>query len=83
MDADLYSIGSDGLRYTQSMNYLPEKVPVATQTTLEDLLPQTASGGRNVKTSMSISSLPPLLQQQVKSKSSSTSRPDTTGKLTS
>jgi len=63
------------------MNYLQEKLPVATQTTMEDLVPQTASGGRNVRTSMSMSGLPPLLQQQMKSKNVSNSRPDTTSKL--
>ena len=63
------------------MNYLQEKVPVATQTFLEEIAPQTASGGRNIKTAMSMSALPPLIQQQMKSKSTPTSRPDTTGML--
>ena len=77
---DYCSSGSDGLRYTQSMNYLQEKVPVATQTTVEDFVPQTANSGRNVKTSMSMTNLPPL-QQQMKLKSSSSSRPDTRGEF--
>ena len=64
--------GSDGLRYTQSLSYLKEKVAVGTQTSFEELEPS-----RNIKTAMSISSLPPLVQQQLKSKSLTTSRPET------
>uniref|UniRef100_H2Z5M0 Uncharacterized protein n=1 Tax=Ciona savignyi TaxID=51511 RepID=H2Z5M0_CIOSA len=59
--------GSDGLRYTQSMGYLQDKIPIATQTNDEE--------ARRAKTSSARSSLPPLRQrtQQSKSRGSRTS----------
>ncbi|XP_078482494.1 uncharacterized protein LOC104265504 isoform X2 [Ciona intestinalis] len=55
--------GSDGLRYTQSMGYLQDKIPIATQTNGEE------TRKRSGKTSSARSSLPPLRQKSQQSKS--------------
>ncbi|CAK8695935.1 unnamed protein product [Clavelina lepadiformis] len=51
--------GSDGLRYTQSMSYLLEKIPVGTQTSEDDNQIQS----RNARTAPTLSLLPPLGQR--------------------
>lgn len=73
--------GSDGLRYTQSLSYLQEKIPVATQTSFESSDAPPPSTGRGTRTSAPISSLPPLTQHlNVRPKvTHDTPRPNTTG----
>lgn len=52
----LLSSGSDGLRYTQSMGYLQEKIPVQTQTQEADF----RNFNRSAKTAPAGHSFPPL-----------------------
>lgn len=56
-------LGSDGLKYTQSMGYLQEKIAVHTQTR-EDWESRTSSVARSARTAPAGPNLPPLTRKQ-------------------